>query len=495
LVIIFIDIMKKITFLLFAVLLSLTAMAQDKTVVTPPAGLQTESWLLTAQRYDATEYTVDAVLSLNIGFVGQDVYVQGLNMYLPQTWVKGTLSNNQVTFAANQYYGELSDNEGTTYDTFFAGCDVSWFDGVMGLLPIDVTFTVNEAGDRWTTNTVLVVNTQTDGVAGFDYLKDVVIAKPIAGPATPMAPTIALFSPYDVKEGYGGLSLNFPPVDVEGNPLQTDKLSYIVYKDEEHQMGTLSFPAWNEDLQDFVDMTEIPYNFTDDYNIVAHGYAAYFYEPSASWNRIGVKAIYTGGDETRESEVSWMLLKPFADESTVFDFNAMSEEERPVSNNNTHKGDITENQQLTVDKVTLTISPCDGTTPNRYWLDYNLQAIQLRLYGGTLMFDVPDGYTMEKIYFFADNGYWNEYNTFDCGDFADGVWTGSAQHVVLTIDDGQPNTRLNSIAVIVKEPTGIITQKFATLANSWYTLQGTPLDAIPTQKGLYIHDGRVVVVK
>jgi hypothetical protein len=282
---------------------------------------------------------------------------------------------------------------------------------------------------------------------------------------------------------------------VEGNPLQTDKLSYIVYKDEEHQMGTLSFPAWNEDLQDFVDMTEIPYNFTDDYNIVAHGYAAYFYEPSASWNRIGVKAIYTGGDETRESEVSWMLLKPFADESTVFDFNAMSEEERPVSNNNTHKGDITENQQLTVDKVTLTISPCDGPTPNRYWLDYNLQAIQLRLYGGTLMFDVPDGYTMEKIYFFADNGYWNEYNTFDCGDFADGVWTGSAQHVVLTIDDGQPNTRLNSIAVIVKEPTGIITQKFATLANSWYTLQGTPLDAIPTQKGLYIHDGRVVVVK
>jgi arabinogalactan endo-1,4-beta-galactosidase len=111
------------------------------------------------------------------------------------------------------------------------------------------------------------------------------------------------------------------------------------------------------------------------------------------------------------------------------------------------------------------------------------------------MFDVPDGYTMEKIYCFADNGYWNEYNTFDCGDFADGVWTGSAQHVVLTIDDGQPNTRLNSIAVIVKEPTGIITQKFATLANSWYTLQGTPLDAIPTQKGLYIHDGRVVVVK
>ena len=100
--------MKKITFLLFLTLLSLTAMAQEKTVVTPPDGLHTESWLLTAQRYDATEYTVDAFLSVNIGFDGQDVYVQGLNMYLPEAWVKGTRNGNQLTFATNQYYGELS---------------------------------------------------------------------------------------------------------------------------------------------------------------------------------------------------------------------------------------------------------------------------------------------------------------------------------------------------------------------------------------------------
>ena len=120
------------------------------------------------------------------------------------------------------------------------------------------------------------------------------------------------------------------------------------------------------------------------------------------------------------------------------------------------------------------------------------------MYGGTLTFDVPAGYTIETIYIYANDSYWNDYNYFDCGDFADGVWTGSAQQVVLTIDDSQPNTRLNSIAVIVKESaTGMKSMLDVRSNNSdaWYTLQGAMYDAAPTHKGLYIHNGRVVVVK
>lgn len=488
--------MKKFTLFLFVTLLSLSTMAQEeKTVVTPPADLETESWLLTAQRYDASEYTVDAFLSVNIGFSGDDVYVQGLNMYLPEAWVKGTRNGNQLTFATNQYYGELSDDSSTSYDTYFAGCDVTWFDGVTGLQPIDVTFTIDETGTRWTTNTVLVVNTALDAIAGFDFLKDVVIAKPIDGAATPKAPTIYQFMPYDNTNGYGGVSLTFPPVDVDGNPLQTDKLSYILYKDVEHEESTITIPAWSDEQQDYVDMTEIPYNFTDDYNIEAHGYAAYFYEPSSSWNRVGVKAIYVGGGETRESEIHWLQLKPYADESTIFDFNAMDQETTPVSSNSSHAGDITENKVLTADNVTLTISPYEGgNTPNRYWVDYNLQAIQLRMYGGSLTFDVPEGYVIEQIFFYTSD--WNDYNEFDSGEYEDGVWTGSAQQVVLTIDESKPNTKINSIAVVVKEDTtGISTLKTTVSAGNWYTLQGGKLSAAPTQKGLYIHNGRVVVVK
>ena len=467
-------------------------------VVTPPADLQTEEWLLTGLRYDPTEYTIDATQSLNIGIQGQDVYVQGLNLYLPEAWVKGTLENGKVTFAANQYYGDLEDDQDSVYQTYFAGCDASWFDGVSALQPIDVTFTVNEAGDRWTTATVLVVNTLTDGIAGFDFLKDVVLVKPYDVAATPKAPEISFYMPYDAEKGYGGLAMSFPPVDVDGNPLLTSKLSYIIYKDVEKTVSPIVIPALQEDGETFVDMTEIPYNFTDDYNIEAHGYAAYFYEPSNAFNRIGVQAIYRGGNEECLSEINWLILQPYADEATIFDFNALDKETTPVSTSTSHDGDITEDKVLKEGDVTLTISPCEvGNTPNRYWVDYNLQAIQLRLYGGKLTFEVPVGCTMEKIYFFASD--WNDDNAFDNGEFDGQVWTGAANNVVLTIDDAKPNTKLNKIAVVVSGTSGVSTIQFQPVeVLHTFDLQGRELQG--NAKGLVIEqirtaDGQVKTVK
>ena len=244
----------------------------------------------------------------------------------------------------------------------------------------------------------------------------------------------------------------------DGNPLLTSKLSYIIFKDVERLCSPIMIPALQEDGETYVDMMEIPYNFTDGYNIEAHGYAAYFYEPSNTFNAIGVKAVYRGGDEVRLSDITWLNLQPYADESTVFDFNALDKDTTPYSTSSSSVGDIIADKVLKQGNVTLTVSPCEGgNTPNRYWLDYNLQALQLRLYGGKLTFEVPANSTIEKMYFFA--GDWNDYNEFDCGEFSDDlVWTGSARKVVLTIDNSKPNTKLNKIAVVVKEDlTGIST--------------------------------------
>lgn len=482
--------MRKIVLFVMTLMLAVTSWAQSGEVVTPPAGLQTEEWLLTAQRYDPDQYTVDAVQTVYIGVDGQDVYVKGLNLYLPEAWVKGSIVNGQTTFAANQYYGFMTDDEYISYDTYFAGCDVSWFEGVSTLKPTDVTFTINDTGDRWTTASVLVVNTLTDGIAGFDFLKDVVLAKPHDVAATPKTPTIAYYMPYDNKEGYGGISLNFPPVDVEGNPLMTDKLSYILYKDVERVISPMVIPALQEDGETFVDMTEIPYNFTDGYNIEAHGYAAYFYEPSATFNAVGVQAVYRGGDEEYTSDITWLNLQPYADESTVFDFNAMDKDTTPYSTSSSHAGDITEDKVLKQGDVTLTVSPFEGgNTPNRYWLDFNLQALQLRLYGGQLTFEVPANSTIEKIYFFA--GDWNDYNEFDSGEFSDDlVWTGSAQKVVLTIDKSKPNTKLNKIAVVVKEVlAGISTYEMPIETIRTFDLQGREVKS--ATKGLVVEQVRM----
>ena len=48
------------------------------------------------------------------------------------------------------------------------------------------------------------------------------------------------------------------------------------------------------------------------------------------------------------------------------------------------------------------------------------------------------------------------------------------------------------------EATGIITTNFTNSTNSgnaWYTLDGRRLDGQPTQRGIYINNGKKVVIK
>lgn len=58
-----------------------------------------------------------------------------------------------------------------------------------------------------------------------------------------------------------------------------------------------------------------------------------------------------------------------------------------------------------------------------------------------------------------------------------------------------PSTNLN-IVVDEGEQTGIVnvSQGKAAQTEGWYSLDGTKLNAIPTQKGLYIHNGKKVVI-
>ena len=102
----------------------------------------------------------------------------------------------------------------------------------------------------------------------------------------------------------------------------------------------------------------------------------------------------------------------------------------------------------------LTVSPSTTNTPNRFWKD-NSAGIQLRVYGGTLTFEVPEGSSdITKIVF--NNGRWNAGNAADSGELdANATWTGSAQKVVVSIAG---NTQLNSIAVTVgeEEPFNIV---------------------------------------
>lgn len=71
--------------------------------VTPPASMTSKAYNLSAIEYMNEE---DAVYSteVNVGFDGNDVYIQGLDKFIPAAWVKGTLEGSTITFPI-QYIG------------------------------------------------------------------------------------------------------------------------------------------------------------------------------------------------------------------------------------------------------------------------------------------------------------------------------------------------------------------------------------------------------
>jgi hypothetical protein len=86
-------------------------------VVTPPAELQTASYVFTGNKMlynDEGEYTGYEVAKRNarVGFYNtNEVYIQGLCEQLPEAWVKGTVADGAfgdkaVTVAAGQFYGQ-----------------------------------------------------------------------------------------------------------------------------------------------------------------------------------------------------------------------------------------------------------------------------------------------------------------------------------------------------------------------------------------------------
>jgi hypothetical protein len=76
----------------------------DIEIIAPPAGLQTQTFIVTTgindgAQWDAYESTVQ------LGFDGDDAWLQGFTDLLPKAWVKGRRDGNTVTFPTGQQLG------------------------------------------------------------------------------------------------------------------------------------------------------------------------------------------------------------------------------------------------------------------------------------------------------------------------------------------------------------------------------------------------------
>lgn len=97
------------------------------------------------------------------------------------------------------------------------------------------------------------------------------------------------------------MKFTIPTVDVDGKELNVNKLSYVVYYNDNVYTFT---PELFEGLEE--DMTEIPYGFTDSNYDIWHSSSTgketiYFYD--MLYDKVGVQSVYRGGNEENRSNV------------------------------------------------------------------------------------------------------------------------------------------------------------------------------------------------
>lgn len=301
--------MKKITLLLLAGFVAMIAQAgvinQDKAaklqnakanvtmkaegdIVTPPA--DAEQMLYNFQGHD-TYVDKDKTFEVFVVIDNNDVYVKGLSEYLTDGWVKGTIADGVATFPA-AYMG-IFEFWGDAYELNFDGA----------IFTVNDDASVLTAPDGYTTSVEGEV---------LDEFINVTLTKAVAEIATPATPTITEFT----EDDYGHyVKMTIPAKDVDGNDIFAALLSYQLLIDRNGEQSVYEFTT---DNYEFIEenMTVVPYNFTDYYDIDVAGKQVYIYgDDIDDWNAIGVKSIYTVGGksrETRESEIFWYPLKPTA---------------------------------------------------------------------------------------------------------------------------------------------------------------------------------------
>lgn len=289
-----------------------------------PQGLQTEEYVFTAMsntmvegdpKKGTQEHLEQEAYSavVHVGIDGRYVYMQGLSRDCPSGWARGMLSadGKHVSFPASQYLGTSRSTFGD-YDYYLTSADED-------KRLVSVVFNYDDNTGTFTTDQDVYINGSAARLYYYYWFTDVRIEKKGDEAATPATPAIKAFGFYNVARPY--VEVLIPCRDTAGNAISTDKLTYaFVVEKEGSTPQLLQFdPATYRDFT--ATTTEVPYNFTrqghydfyesasnaDEKTILLH-----FSESELkTWKSLGVKSIYHGGGEARESGVAWFDVEGY----------------------------------------------------------------------------------------------------------------------------------------------------------------------------------------
>lgn len=261
----------------------------------------------------------------NVGFQGDEVYVQGLYSAMPDAWVKGKLyENNEIVFDDAQYIGvDQTTNShvylmGADYEEVYYE-DYGYTDAVYTINSESIVFDYDPETRTMTAQSTFVVNTgnmDTNPVATY---RNAVMAPFTEVAATPAAPVWEGISElgweyYNMGYGWGYFQFYIYNEDVDGNFILPGKMTYKVWARVNGEEMPLVL-SWNDYIyQSEPTMSEIPLDYSDgwDIDVSGTGHTIYFFQGGAE--AYGVQVIYRGGGEEHCSEIAWCEMQEFGTE-------------------------------------------------------------------------------------------------------------------------------------------------------------------------------------
>ncbi len=295
----------------------------DDIAVSAPEGTVFEDWAMTSVDFGEGGRKVTFVKA---AVSGDKMYLSNLDPVFPDAVMEGTVEGDKVTFSTNQFMGICMD----LYLTYFVAdrysvetiYDEEYDEEYEQLVNrmADKLVMAYDAGARTLTSAEgdgIIINAGkgvADDESSLGFL-DIYFNPVLQGfdevAATPATPRVVQF--FDGFEDYGEslAYIELPATDADGNILNYNKLSYAIYtRVDDVEEPFVFYPDEYPGLAEYGldELTEVPYTMTvyNEYgyeDIAQGGSMVYFYAQSP--DAIGVKSIYTGGGERRESPISW----------------------------------------------------------------------------------------------------------------------------------------------------------------------------------------------
>lgn len=251
-----------------------------------PEGLNIEDWVWQDQ-YDHA--------FVQVAIDGDDFYVNGMDRSLPESWIKGKISDGKVTFPSGQYLG--ADME-IFYYSYFCGADFTLEtddegnEVLMSSLADDAVFAYDAENKTLTTERGYVINSTADQLYPLYAYDQVSIGYQQRNPDSAPAAPYDLF--INLSDWGNSVWFQLPNTDVDGKLLKENNLYYEVYVNDEIQ----SFMLFDEDWEMY-ESTRLPYSYDDGYDIFVAGTDHTVYVTPSEINNVAIRSVYINenGDE------------------------------------------------------------------------------------------------------------------------------------------------------------------------------------------------------